>query len=184
MAGSEMVPANGQPVQITMPNGEQAWVPPAYAGQIIQMMNGGGRGGGGLSSMVDAGAAIFEGFSADTVRRQAKRARKKRRELETLQDEYLKILPSAAGERDLKLKEIWDKQRELDRAQTRALETGYKGMIVGALANGVRAIAPGRGGWGAMMGFDNQALVGTLAGFSVGALLFKDDSDDDEDDED
>lgn len=184
MAG-EMVPANGQPVQITMPNGEQAWVPPAYAGQIIQMMSGGGtgRGGGGITSMVDAGAAIFEGFSADTVRRQAKRARKRRNELETLQDEYLKIVPTAAGERDLKLKEIWEKQRQLDRAQTRALETGYKGMIVSALANGVRAIAPGRGGGGAMMGFDNQGLFAGLAGFSVGALLFKDDSDDDDDED-
>ena len=182
---ADLVPANGQPVQITMPDGTQAWVPPQYAGDIIRMLSGGGRaGGGGLTSMVDAGAAIFEGFSADTVRRQAKRARKKRRELEDLQAEYFKIQPTASGERDLKLKEIWDKQRDLDRAQTRALETGYKGMIVSALANGVRAIAPSRGGGGLSMGFDNQGLFAGLAGVSVGALLFKDDSDDDDDDED
>lgn len=175
MAGQELMLSGN--VEVRFPDGSTGLVPAQYASSVAQATGGGQM---SLGQMGDVALGVYDAFSADSVKRSAKRARKRRKELEDLQAEYLKIDAGKTAERDDKLDLIWQKQRELDKAQTRALEKSYKSMLVNALAAGGRVLAPGTGA-GMGLGFGNQALLAGMAGFGVGAILFGDDDDEDDD---
>lgn len=176
---------------VTLTGGATVFVPANQMGYLMQGGGaqqgaaGGGGGGGGnfnLPMAVDAGQAVYNILSYDNMRDHADRARRKRRELRRLKEELQEIPDSAsvATLRD-KMVQIVDKQEEVDRAQTEAIEIGTKVVLVDGLAAGGRFLGrlgtAGNGGGGAGNNPMMNAVVPAIATLGVAALIWGDDDD-------
>lgn len=151
---------------------------PAFMSQS-GMMNGGGGGGLDIGGVADAAQGIYDLYSADAMREYANRAYRARRKLRDLRDE-LNNMPDSVGNAALrdKLVEIVDQQGKVDRAQTEAIEVGYKALQVDALAAGGRFVGRlQRGGMGGGFGGGGSwdGVLPVIAGVGLAALIFDDD---------
>lgn len=144
---------------------------------------GGGYGGGGrfdLTQASDAAQAAYDMLTSDNMRSLALRARDERRELARMKD-ALRELPDSVSTATLrdKVAAILDKQADVDRAQTEAIELGYKVTFANGLAAGGRFLGrlSGGGGGNGGMGMNMSAILPTIAALGVAAIIWDDDDD-------